>query len=145
MQVNYKIYFCFTLRVISWAEWFCFTLPPQVGFVLHYHPKLVLFYTTVFSILFYTNPIFPPCFTLWVNPPCFTLWGRGRPCPFVGRSVAAWQPYYLQRQRRAFLRPWWDDIFFLVSLHGWKFKGLKWAKNRSKLRLYFLQIVGHTV
>jgi hypothetical protein len=90
MQVNCQIYFCFTLRVIFLVEWFCFPLPPQVGFVLHQGVNLVLFYTTVFSILFYTNPIFPPCFTLWVKPPCFTLWGRGRPCPFVPVLGLAW-------------------------------------------------------
>jgi hypothetical protein len=52
MQGNCKNYFCFTLRVIFWAEWFCFTLwvlfstnhpekfyfPPggKPGFVFHY-------------------------------------------------------------------------------------------------------------
>jgi hypothetical protein len=84
MQVNYKIYFCFTLRVIFLDKWFCFPLwPRQIFFSTRGSNQfeLVLFSTTVLSILFYTMAIFPPCFTLGGFPPCFTLGGYGSAVP----------------------------------------------------------------
>jgi hypothetical protein len=106
MQGNCKNYFCFTLRVIFWAEWFCFTLwgfswlvllPSLYGrklrlqnFVLHYGFCFTL--TPQQNFVFHqgvepvrTGSIFhqgvePILFsTRPIFPPCFTL-GVKPPC-----------------------------------------------------------------
>ena len=108
MQGNCKNYFCFTLRVISWAEWFCFTLPPQRNFFFHQGVELILFSTR--GLTWFCFPLglfFRHVLHYGVFRHVLHYGGMGCPCPFGSLSgpCMAWVPWNLARQRRAFLGP----------------------------------------